>query len=767
MKNSLCVIHELAETMQREPSLKAVWLDADKKRISFACHPVCDEERTRQLLNEVIASFEPHDIPDCTTEPWHVDCAHCTKGDKQPMPEGVRLVALPGSGILLDKGDTSTTQRLWKWQHYPWIKVRPIDVSPQMTKEWRVPLALALTCGATTLAGFILQRLAGGELTVVALACYVVAYATGSYETAIDVWTLLKKRVLDIHFLMLAVAVGAALIGHWWEGAVLMFLFSFSGALEDYAMRRTEREINSLFKAAPKQATVLSDDGKESSVSVESLLPGMRIRVRPGESIPVDARVIDGTSATDEANLTGESVPVDKQTGDHVLAGTMNLWGRLDAEVIRPATESSLSKIIRLIRNARESKAPSQRFTDHFGTIYTYSVLGLSAVMFLVWRYAMNLSFDQAFYQTMTLLVVSSPCALVLSIPSAVLAGIAAGARRGILFRGGLAIEKLAEIDRVALDKTGTLTTGHLVVVLVESFPTGREDDVLRMAAALDTNSTHPAATAITRAATERKFSIPAAREFRSITGQGVSGLVDEAGIAAQVHLGRRTLMANASWTAQIPLPDIGQTEVFLESGPLRGRILLRDEIRSASKPLLDRLARYGIHLTMLSGDRPEAARHVAESVGLLDVRAGLDPEHKVMLIQEWAKKGQRVAMVGDGVNDAPSLAAAHIGIAMGLRGSDAALEQADVVLMQDRLDRFYTAYLLSRKARRIIRQNLAVSLGSVVVLVTAALAATIPLTVGVIGHEGSTVVVVLNSLRLLFGRMREDTAVPAGTAGG
>jgi len=764
MKNSLCVIHELAETMEREPSLKAVWLDADKKRISFACHPVCDEERTRKILNEVIASFEPVDIPDCTKDPWRVDCRHCHKGNSQPMPHGVRLVAMPGSGILLDKGDhPSTSQRLWKWQHYPWIKVRPIEIGPQPTAEWQLLLALALTCGATTLAGFIFQRMAGGELTIAALACYIVAYATGSYDAVVDVWNLLKKRTLDIHFLMLAVAIGAALIGHWWEGAVLMFLFSFSGALEDYAMRRTEREINSLFKAAPKQATVISDAGAETSVAVESLQPGMRIRVKPGESIPVDARVVDGTSATDEANLTGESVPVDKQAGDQVLAGTMNLWGRLDAEVIRPATESSLSKIIRLIQNARESKAPSQRFTDHFGTVYTYSVLGASAVMFLVWRYGMGLTFDRAFYQTMTLLVVASPCALVLSIPSAVLAGIAAAARRGILFRGGVAIEKLAEIDRVALDKTGTLTTGHLVVVRTESFPPGREEDVLRLAAALEANSTHPVATAITRAAAEQKVHASAVQAFRSITGQGVSGTVD----GVQVLLGRRTLMADQAWTSQIPLPEVGQTEVFLGAGPLRGRVLLRDEIRSASKPLLDRLAQHGLKLTMLSGDRPEAARHVADSVGLADVRAGLDPEHKVLLIQQWAKDGERVAMVGDGVNDAPSLAAAHVGVAMGLRGSDAALEQADVVLMQDRLDRFNTAFLLSRKARRIIRQNLTVSLGSVVVLVAAALAATIPLTVGVIGHEGSTVVVVLNSLRLLFGRLREDTPISASSAGG
>ncbi|HEY8240096.1 MAG TPA: cation-translocating P-type ATPase, partial [Kiritimatiellia bacterium] len=519
----------------------------------------------------------------------------------------------------------------------------------------------------------------------------------------------------------------------------------------------TEREINSLFKAAPKQAMVI-EGGAEKSVSVESLLPGMCIRVRPGESFPVDARVTDGASAADESNLTGESVPVDKKSGDRVLAGTLNLWGRLDCHVLKPATESSLSKIIRLIRDARESKAPSQRFTDHFSTIYTYSVLGLSGVMFLVWHFLRDQSFTQAFYQTMTLLVVASPCALVLSIPSAVLAGIAAAARRGILFRGGAAIEKLADVDLVALDKTGTLTTGHLMVVDIQSFPPGRENDTLALAAALDANSTHPVASAITRAAADRKLPVPATKDFRSITGQGVSGEVHLAGAPARVLLGRRTLMANDKWTKDVSMPEIGQTEVLLESGDLRGRILLRDEVRSASKPLLEALTRAGLHLTMLSGDRAEAVRHVAESVGLHDYQAGLDPEHKVQQIQAWAREGRRVAMVGDGVNDAPSLAAAHVGVAMGLRGSDAALEQADVVLMQDRLDRFYTAYMLSRKARRIIRQNLAVSLGSVAILVTGAMATVIPLTVGVIGHEGSTVIVVLNSMRLLLARMENDS---------
>ncbi len=617
---------------------------------------------------------------------------------------------------------------------------------------WKGPLTLAILCGGLTLTGFIMES-ARPDARAAALACYLAAYLAGGWHAAIEMWELMRKRVLDVHFLMLAVAVGAASIGHWWEGGVLLFLFSISGALEDLAQQRTERAIDSLFKEAPKQAVVIDPDGSERTVPVDTLKPGMTIAIRPGAVFPVDAQVIRGRSAADESNLTGESVPVEKDVGARVLAGTLNLWGRIDCRVISPANESSLAKIIRLIQEARESKAPTQRFTDRFGIGYTYSVLGICAAMFLVWWLGVGMPPDRAFYRTMTLLVVASPCALVLSIPSAVLAGIASAARRGILFRGGVALEKLAEIRRVALDKTGTLTTGQLRVAAIESTNGAGENELLAAAAALARHSHHPVSQALAREAASRGLDLPEANGFRSRVGYGLEGEIQD----APARLGSRALFDHAEWTGAFATPPPGMTEVFFDNGDRRGRLLLQDDIRTQSRPLVQRLARYGITVTMLTGDRPEAAELVARALGVHEVAAGLSPDEKVARIRAWVEAGERPAMVGDGVNDAPSLAAAHVGVAMGMRGADAALEQADVILMKDRLDRFSLAYELSRRARAIIRQNLAVSLGSVVVLVAAAFGGWIPLTVGVIGHEGSTLIVVLNSLRLLIARFDED----------
>jgi Cd2+/Zn2+-exporting ATPase len=412
-----------------------------------------------------------------------------------------------------------------------------------------------------------------------------------------------------------------------------------------------------------------------------------------------------------------------------------------------------LEGILRLIRDAQEQKAPAQRFTDRFGTRYTQAILTLSLVMFLVWWGLAGWDRGQAgtaFYKTMTLLVVASPCALVLSIPSAVLAGIAAGARRGILFRGGSPIERLGSIQRVALDKTGTLTTGEMKVRAVEVEAGCTEEQVLRGAAALGIQSLHPVSVAVVRGTKKKGWSVPTLKDFSSATGGGLMGRTNE---GVECRLGRRSFLQEPGWIKEKTAPAPGVSEVFYEAGNVRGRILLEDEIRKSSRPLLEWLEKQGLKVTMLTGDREAAARLVAEQVGLKDFRFGLHPEEKVAAIRDWNERGEKVAMVGDGVNDAPSLAMAEIGVAMGARGTGAALAESDIILMRDRLESFAEAFDLSRRTRRIIGQNLVISLGTVVVLVTAALGAAIPLTVGVAGHEGSTVIVVLNSLRLLAPR--------------
>src|SRR5207245_2138555 len=367
-------------------------------------------------------------------------------------------------------------------------------------REWKEQLLAACLCGMFGLSAHFVGQ--GWP----SLALYLLAYLAGSWFTVHEIRELLQRRALDVHFLMLTVALGSASIGAWGEGATLLFLFSFSGSLEHYAMGRTQREIRSLFKTAPKVATLVDENGSERAVPVDQLQPGMRLLIKPGEKFPVDAEIIKGQTAADESNLTGEATPVEKAVGDSVLAGTLNLWGAVEAVALRRASESALQKIIHLIKEAQQQKAPAQRFTDQFSRLYTYLVLGLSFAMFFVWWLGFGLApFEtvgadkSAFYRTMTLLVVASPCALVLSIPSAVLAAIAWGARHGVLFRGGAAVEKLAEVNVVALDKTGTLTTGELRVERVESFPPGRETEVAQLSYSLERLSTHPLARAITR----------------------------------------------------------------------------------------------------------------------------------------------------------------------------------------------------------------------------------------------------------------------------
>ncbi|MCU0781686.1 MAG: cadmium-translocating P-type ATPase [Akkermansiaceae bacterium] len=619
--------------------------------------------------------------------------------------------------------------------------------------SWKILLLSAVGCGVCTLLGIGFDRVE--SLHNLAHACYAAAFLLGGWDAAVDTYERLKRVTLDIHFLMLAVAVGAAAIGSWWEGGTLLFLFSLSNALEAMAQARTEREIRSLFNESPKTATVVAEDGSEHTVPTEALSPGQTIRILPDHQFPADAVVLRGRSAADESSLTGESDPVEKEPGDTVFSGTLNTYGPLLAEVLRPPGESAHARIIRLIREAQASKAPSQRFTDKFGTVYTVGLLGFTLLMFLMWHYVAGLpafatvdGVRPAFYRAMTLLVVCSPCALVISIPSAVLTGIAAGARRGILFRGGIALENLATITRLAADKTGTLTKGELELTAIESSRPAAEDEVLRLAAALCRHSTHPVSRAVIAAWRRRQSAEPPeAHSLASLPGQGLQA--ETAG--RKVLLGRRSLFPEHSWIQTLPDPPAGLTEMLLATDHLAGRILLRDAVRPESAALIGRLHAQGIRVTMLSGDRPEAAQLVARELHLDDVRAGLTPERKVAAIREWQAAGERVAMLGDGVNDAPSLAAADISIGMGLRGSDAVLEQADVVLTQDRLERVLEALTLSRRCRAVIRQNVAISLGVVVVLAASALGSWIPLPLGVLGHEGSTVIVVLNSLRLLW----------------
>jgi Cd2+/Zn2+-exporting ATPase len=778
-----CVTRSVADTLAEEPALEAVTIDRAHQKISVATLGKTDEPRLAEnVTNRIRTAYENKSSEHCLLLEGKGDCRACDT----PLSElELKKITIQRQGDVttIARVTCPTAPKFWRWRDLPWPKVVQRDVEfleeaehiDEHINEWKPQLAAAILCGVCGLAGYFLGRAHFGTYSLVA---YLAAYLTGGWYTAQEVWERLRERAIDVHFLMLAVAVGAACINAWAEGATLLFLFSFSGALEHFALGRTQREIRSLFREAPKVATVLDEQGREREVKVEQLRPGLRLLVKPGAQFPVDAEVAKGKTAADESTLTGEAAPVDKAVGDTVLAGTINLWGAVEVVVLRPASESSLQKIIRLIREAQQQKAPAQQFTDKFGSIYTYFVLAMSLIMFFAWWLGFHLApfavasgqheSQSAFYRTMTLLVVASPCALVLSIPSAVLAAIAWSARHGILFRGGAAVEKLAAVDTVALDKTGTLTTGELKVEKIESFPPGRENEVARLAYSLEKLSTHPLARAITRYGKQQGIEPIHFEHFESITGQGLRASRGQ----DTCLLGRRDWVARetgaAIWTPNSTKlqsiagetsaqPEHGVSEIWVAEGDLLGTILLRDDIRPQARQVVKELREEGLKTLVLTGDRAATADHLRTELQLDDARAELKPEHKVAEIQALTKQGKKVAMVGDGVNDAPSLAAAHIGVAMGARGSDAALEQADVVLMHDRLENFLAAFRLSQRARAIIRQNLVISLGTVVVLVTFAMLGKIPLPIGVVGHEGSTVVVVMNSLRLLFGK----TAAP------
>jgi Cd2+/Zn2+-exporting ATPase len=734
-------IAALVDFLRTQPGVSAVKIDPVAHKIAVATVGPSPGIGWEQTLRATIAAIE----------------SRLAAQSSRPAPAGFSVHA-EGAATVIGRDSCVTAEKLWLWREMEWPE---ITAEPKHEdQEWRLLAKLAAVCGAAGIAGFVADRVAPGTPWI-AKGFFLAGIMAGGWDAAVDTWENLRKREIDIHFLMLAVAIGAMFIGAWGEAVLLLFLFAASGAMEEYALDRTQREVSALLKTSPKHATLVASDGEEREIPVENLRVGNRVRVKPGEAFAADGIVTAGKSASDESNLTGEANPVAKSVGDQVFSGTVNLWGAVDFEVARLPAESTLQKIIRLIQTAQKLKAPSERFTEKFGTGYTYAVIGGSTVMFLVWWLGFHLpAFENspevrsAFYRAMTLMVVASPCALVLSIPSAILAAIAWGARHGVLFRGGAAVEKLADISTVALDKTGTLTTGELAVIGYESYPQGREREVLQLAYSLEAHSQHPLARAIVRAARAAGLEKLAVDDFRSITGQGLRGNLN----GAALLLGRRELLEDGplgEWAKRLPPAAAELSEVWVIARDLVGRVLLKDQVRAESRGVLAEFRALGIKTVMLTGDRRHAAEVVAKELGLDDVRAGLSPEDKVDAIQALRTEGRKVAMVGDGVNDAPCLAAADVSVAMGARGSDAALEQAEVILMDDRIENFLAAYRLSRRARSVIRQNLTISLGVVIVMVIATAIGTVPLAIGVAAHEGSTLIVCLNGLRLLFGRNR------------
>jgi heavy metal translocating P-type ATPase len=580
-------------------------------------------------------------------------------------------------------------------------------------------------------------------------ALYLACYAIGGCEPAWEGLQALREKTLDVDLLMIVAALGAAAIGQVFDGALLIVIFATSGALEAFATRRTEDAVRGLTDLAPEKATLLADDGTERLVTVADLTVGDRVLVRPGERIPADGRVADGASEVDQASITGEPLPVDKHPGDDVFAGTSNGTGVLTVEVSRPAADSVVARIAAMVEEASATKARTQLFIEKVEQRYSIGVVVATLAIFAIPLLAGD-DLQGALLRAMTFMIVASPCAVVLATMPPLLSAIANAGRHGVLVKSAVVMERLGAVTVVAFDKTGTLTHGTPTVVAVRPLPGGTcgEDDLLALAAAAEAPSEHPVGQAIVAAARERSMDLLPVSDFRAQVGRGVTATVANWTVTVAAP-GADTEVATAMVEDEQAL---GRTAVVvsLDGRPI-GVLALADRVRpEAAQAIADLTAASEREPVLLTGDNPRAAAALATQVGLTDVRAGLLPEDKVTAVRDLQRDGERVLLVGDGVNDAPALAAADTGVAMGGIGSDLALSSADAVIVRDDLGTLAAVVRLSRRARRLVVQNLIIAATVIAVLVTWDLVGDLPLPLGVAGHEGSTILVALNGLRLL-----------------
>lgn len=588
---------------------------------------------------------------------------------------------------------------------------------------------------------------------------YALAYLAGGFDATRHALKAAIHARFDIDFLMVVAALGAALVGRWPEGALLLFLFSPGHAGEHYAMGKARRAIQALGEITPKTARLMLD-GMEKDVSIEYLKRSDMVMVRPGERMPIDGLVIKGSSFVDQSPITGESIPVEKSQGDLVFAGTVNREGSLEIDVSKLAKDTTLARVVQLVEEAQTQKSPTQNFTEHLEEIFVPLILASVIILIVVPPLTGLLSWEEAFMRAMIILVASSPCALAIATPSAVLAAVAQAARRGVLIKGGVHLENLGEIEAIAFDKTGTITIGRPEVTDIYPLKGSTIWELLRISAAVESRSCHPLAQAVHKKALEEGLGqdLPLVDSLQSIPGRGVLAELE----GKVVRIGNLKLFnerSGASFrehqdviTKVQELEEEGKTTMVVEwDDRFLGVIALADRPREETKQMLKRLKKLGIKsIIMITGDNERVSTAVAKEVGITELRAGLLPQEKVSALEELLNGYGKVAMVGDGINDAPALVRATVGIAMGASGTDVALETADVALMADDLSKLPFALALSRQSRHIILQNLTIALGVIILLVPAALLGWAGMGLAIILHEGSTLLVVFNALRLL-----------------
>lgn len=603
--------------------------------------------------------------------------------------------------------------------------------------------------GVLTLVAWLLEE---SDLPSLAVILFIAAYALGGYRKAKDgLLTLVYERELDVNLLMLLAAIGAASIGYWLEGSILIFIFALSGVMESYTMAKSYRDIASLMDMKPEMA-LRYKDGLEEWVIIEELKMGDLIIVKPGERIPADGVILEGASSINQAAITGESIPVEKRENDDVFSGTLNGHGSLLVKVSCSSEATLFSKIIRMVQEAQSEKPVSQKFMERFERIYAKVVLSITALLISLPPFLLGWEWEQTLYRAMVFLVVASPCALVASIMPVMLSAISSAARKGVLFKGGAHLENLSEIKAIAVDKTGTLTQGRPQVKNIIPLEGYSENQLLEIAGAIESLSEHPISEAIVQKAKENGIDFVRPAKIQAYPGFGI-----EAEYAGQTwRIGKAGFFQASLMTEQVcrftsQLESEGKTVIYVGNKEcLAGILSVEDTIRQETKDTIQRLRKLGIAIVMLTGDRKTTADAIAAEAGVDLVFAELLPEDKVEKVKELKERFGKVAMLGDGVNDAPALATATVGIAMGATGSDVALDTADLVLMNDDLDKIPDAILLSRKAKRVIRQNMIFSLSVIILLILSNLSQNLSLPLGVIGHEGSTILVILNGLRLL-----------------
>ncbi len=581
---------------------------------------------------------------------------------------------------------------------------------------------------------------------------HILAFVIGGFAKAKEgIQKTMAERELNVEMLMIFAAIGSALIGYWTEGAILIFIFALSGALETYTMNKSQREISSLMDLQPQEALRIKN-GEEELVSINQLHIGDQILIKAGERVPSDGTIIKGRTTIDESAITGESFPVSKEMQEEVFAGTVNINGSITVEITKPANETLFQKIITLVQSAQSEKSPSQLFIERFEGTYVKAVLVVVAIMMFLPHFVFGWSWTDTIYRAMILLVVASPCALVASIMPATLSAISTGARNGVLFKGGVHLEKLSHLQAIAFDKTGTLTNGKPEVTDLITRSDKEVAEILSILSSIERESNHPIAQAIVNYTNMlpdvERLEV---QHMQDIPGSGVTAEID--GVTWKIgkpgFLGKEAAESFQNGVLK-KLAEQGKTVVFIgDKYGIAGLVALKDTVREETKDAIQVLRKNGVYTVMLTGDNETTAEAIAKEAGMDNYVAECLPEEKVQEVKLLRKAYENVGMVGDGINDAPALATANVGIAMGA-GTDVALETADVVLMKNDLPKIAEAIQLSERMNKVIKQNVVFSLLVIMLLIISNFLQVLDLPLGVIGHEGSTILVILNGLRLL-----------------